>query len=60
MHIREYDMITVECLSKVRGSDEASLRSVTRRGEIDLVIRQFRVEDTRVCNPYIDVVLCAY
>ncbi|XP_065058065.1 receptor-type tyrosine-protein phosphatase kappa-like isoform X3 [Rhopilema esculentum] len=48
-HIREYEMITVECLSKAIGSEEASSRMDARRGDPDLIIRQFRVEDTR--NP---------
>ena len=50
MHIREYEMITVECLSKVRGDDEYSLRNASRHGETELVTRQFRVEDSRVCS----------
>ena len=50
MHIKEYEMITVEYLSKARGSDETSLRYASKHGEkTDLITRQFRVEDSRVC-----------
>ena len=48
MHIREYEMITVECLSKVTGSDGFSMRNASRQGDSDLITRQFRVEDSRV------------
>jgi len=47
MHIKEYEMITVEYLSKTRGSDEMSMRNSVRHGETNLICRQFRVEDSR-------------
>eukprot|EP00794_Sanderia_malayensis_P001275 gene1275-1406_t len=49
-HIREYEMITVECISKSRGNELGhgdTYRSTPRRGENELITRQFKVEDSR-------------
>ncbi len=48
-HIREYEMVSVECLSKTRGNEfNVGDRSAAKRGDNELIVRQFKVEDSRV------------